>query len=65
MVAPHGSPSPMACPECGEQDVLPLPESTLVIGWYACPNCEQQWSVRVRGGESCILLTDVEGRDEE
>lgn len=52
------------CPACGLADVAPHPESTLVLRWYRCPLCDQQWSVRLRGGETIVLVDGVGDPDD-
>ena len=49
----------MNCPTCG-RTVLPAPVSTFLIAWYACADCDETWSARLRDGRPAIVWRDSE-----
>jgi hypothetical protein len=52
----------MFCPQCGVV-VEPLPESSPLLGWFACPACKHEWSVRYRAPGSDVMWVLPHGRD--
>jgi len=54
-------PQPMPCPGCSHGPVAPHPESTAVVGLYACPVCRQEWTARFHDPDVTVTITDGTG----
>ena len=48
----------MPCPACGQEQTYPF-HATHAVAWYACQECEAEWSTRIRDGRpDTVIVTN-------